>query len=140
MGSSPLSTLPAWKARCRCPSRVWWRNCARCTELAPDLEDQLNQRRARLRRLGLINPEAARDYEAESERYSFLNAQVQDLRQAEADLRQVIAELDELTRQEFSRTYTAVDKQFRTIFTRLFGGGSARPRADGSRQPGRDRD
>jgi chromosome segregation protein len=96
------------------------------TELAPDLEDQLNQRRARLRRLGLINPEAARDYEAESQRHSFLNAQVQDLRQAEADLRQVIAELDELTRQEFSRTYSAVDKQFRTIFTRLFGGGSAR--------------
>jgi len=94
-------------------------------ELSPDLEDQLNQRRARLRRLGLINPEAARDYEAESERYSFLSAQVQDLRQAEADLRQVIAELDELTRQEFSRTYDAVDKQFRSIFTRLFGGGSA---------------
>jgi chromosome segregation protein len=95
-------------------------------ELAPDLEDQLNQRRGRLRRLGLINPEAARDYEAESERYSFLTAQVQDLRQAETDLRQVVAELDELTRQEFSRTYAAVDKQFRTIFTRLFGGGSAR--------------
>jgi chromosome segregation protein len=95
-------------------------------ELAPDLEDQLNQRRARLRRLGLINPEAARDFEAESDRYSFLNAQVQDLRQAEADLRQVIAELDELTRREFSRTFAAVDKQFRSIFTRLFGGGSAR--------------
>ncbi|MFH1183989.1 MAG: chromosome segregation protein SMC [Chloroflexota bacterium] len=95
-------------------------------DLAPDLEDQLNQRRARLRRLGLINPEAARDYEAESDRYSFLSAQVQDLRQAEADLRQVIAELDELTRQEFSRTYAAVDKQFRSIFTRRFGGGSAR--------------
>ncbi len=94
-------------------------------ELAPELEDQLNQRRARVRRLGLINPEAARDYEAESTRYSFLSVQVQDLRQAEADLRQVIAELDELTRQEFSRTYAAVDKQFRAIFTRLFGGGSA---------------
>ena len=37
------------------------------TELQPDLEDQLNQRRARLRRLGLINPEAAQDYEAEFE-------------------------------------------------------------------------
>ncbi|HEY5982879.1 MAG TPA: chromosome segregation protein SMC [Anaerolineales bacterium] len=96
------------------------------SELRPDLEDQLNQRRARLRRLGLINPEAARDYESESERYSFLSAQVQDLRQAEADLRQVIAELDEMTRKEFSRTYAAVDKQFREIFTRLFGGGSAR--------------
>jgi chromosome segregation protein len=94
-------------------------------ELAPELEDQLNQKRSRLRRLGLINPEAAKDYETESERYSFLSAQVQDLRQAESDLRQVITELDELTRREFSRTYIAVDKQFRSIFTRLFGGGSA---------------
>jgi chromosome segregation protein len=95
------------------------------TEIGPDLEDQLTQRRARLRRLGLINPEAAREFDSESERYSFMTAQVQDLRQAEADLRQVISELDDLTRQEFSKTYTAVDKQFRSIFTRLFGGGTA---------------
>lgn len=95
------------------------------TTVSPDLEDQVVQRRARLRRLGLINPEAAKEYDAESERYSFLSAQVQDMRQAEGDLRQVIAELDELTRQEFSRTYMAVDRQFREIFTRLFGGGVA---------------
>ena len=37
----------------------------------------------------------------------------------------MISELDVLTRQEFARTYEAVDKQFRAIFTRLFGGGSA---------------
>lgn len=95
------------------------------TEISPDLEEQLRQRRAHLRRLGLINPEAAKEYDAEAERYTFMTVQVHDLRQAEADLRQVIAELDELTRQEFSRTYYAVDKQFREIFTRLFGGGTA---------------
>jgi chromosome segregation protein len=93
--------------------------------LGPEIEEQLIQRRARLRRLGLVNPEAAKEFEAEAERYSFMSAQIRDLRQAEEDLRQVIAELDELTRREFSRTYAAVDKQFRTIFTRLFGGGSA---------------
>ncbi len=95
------------------------------TELAPDLEGQLAQQRARLRRLGPINPEAKKEFDSESERFSFMKAQVQDLREAEADLRQIIAELDELTRKEFSRTYEAVDKQFRAIFTRLFGGGSA---------------
>jgi chromosome segregation protein len=96
------------------------------TELSPDLEDHLTRQRSHLRRMGPANPDAKQEYEAESQRYSFMSAQVQDLRQAEADLRQVIAELDELTRQEFSRTYEAVDKQFRAIFTRLFGGGSAR--------------
>jgi chromosome segregation protein len=55
-----------------------------------------------------------------------MRAQVDDLRKAEEDLRQVIAELDKLTQQEFSKTFDAVDKQFRAMFTRLFGGGSAR--------------
>jgi chromosome segregation protein len=48
------------------------------------------------------------------------------LHQAEEDLKQVIAELDEVTKQEFSRTFDAVDKEFRQTFVRLFGGGSAR--------------
>ncbi len=95
------------------------------SELANDLEEQLTQQRAHLRRMGPINPEAKKEFDSESERYSFMTTQIQDLSQAEMDLRQVIGELDVLTRQEFSRTYEAVDKQFRAIFTRLFGGGSA---------------
>jgi len=98
----------------------------RVTELPPDLEENLAHQRARLRRMGPINPEAKKEYEAESERYAFMTTQLQDLRQAGAHLRQVIAELDDLTRRAFLNTYEAVDKQFRAIFTRLFGGGSAR--------------
>jgi chromosome segregation protein len=94
-------------------------------ELAPDLENRLTHQRNRLRRLGPVNPEARAEYESESKRYEFMAGQVQDLRAAEADLRRVIEELDELTRQEFSRTFEAVDRQFRAIFTRLFGGGTA---------------
>ncbi len=96
------------------------------TLIAPELEEQMIQQRARLRRMGPINPDAKKEFDSESERYSFMTTQIRDLRQAETDLRQVITELDELTRQEFARTYEAVDKQFRAIFTRLFGGGSAR--------------
>jgi chromosome segregation protein len=96
------------------------------TEVSPDLEAQLTQHRTHLRRVGPINPEAKQEFDQESERYSFLRAQVDDLRKAEEDLRQVIAELDTLTQQEFSKTFDAVDKQFRAMFTRLFGGGSAR--------------
>ena len=96
------------------------------TEVSPDLEVQLTRQRTQVRRMGPINPEAKQEYDKESERYSFMRTQVDDLRKAEEDLRQVIAELDELTRQEFSKTFDAVDKQFRAMFTRLFGGGSAR--------------
>jgi chromosome segregation protein len=96
------------------------------TEISPDLESQLVQQRTRLRRMGAINPEAKQEFDTESERYAFMRTQVDDLHKAEEDLRHVIAELDELTRQEFSKTFDAVDKQFRAMFTRLFGGGSAR--------------
>ncbi|PWH13603.1 MAG: chromosome segregation protein SMC [Anaerolineae bacterium] len=96
------------------------------TELAPELEEALTQKRAQIRRMGAVNMEAQQEYESVKERYDFMTSQVADLRQAEADLRQVIAELDELTRKEFTKTFEAVAAEFKAIFTRLFGGGSAR--------------
>jgi len=96
------------------------------TELAPEIEEQLNHHRAQLRRMGPINPDAKTEYEQEKERYEFMKNQVEDLNKAEADLKQVVAELDEITKKEFVRTFDAVDKQFRETFVRLFGGGSAR--------------
>jgi chromosome segregation protein len=96
------------------------------TELAPDLEDNLTRQRAQLRRMGAVNPEAQQEYLSVSERHAFLKAQVEDLRKAETDLRQVITELDELTRREFQKTFDAVAEEFHVIFHRLFAGGSAR--------------
>lgn len=96
------------------------------TELAPELEEQLTNFRAQLRRMGPINPDAKTEYEQERERFEFMKTQVEDLRKAEEDLKQVVAELDEVTKREFIRTFDAVDKQFRETFVRLFGGGSAR--------------
>ena len=95
-------------------------------ELPLDLEQQLITQKARLRRLGPVNPEARNEFETESERYSFLKTQVDDLNKAEADLKQVISELDDLTRRDFIKTFEMVDKEFRQSFVRLFGGGSAR--------------
>ena len=96
------------------------------TELSPELEEQLMQQRSQLRRMGAINPDAKKEFDSETQRYQFMKVQIEDLRKAEADLKQVIAELDELTKREFSKTFDAVDKQFRETFVRLFGGGSAR--------------
>ena len=60
------------------------------TQLPPELEGQMTQQRAQLRRMGAINPDAKKEYDLESERYSFMSTQVQDLRQAELILRQVM--------------------------------------------------
>lgn len=93
------------------------------TTLSPELEDALTQKRAQIRRMGAVNMEAQQEYELVRERYEFMTSQVEDLKQAEFDLRQVIAELDEVTKKEFTRTFDAVAAEFKGIFTRLFGGG-----------------
>jgi chromosome segregation protein len=96
------------------------------TELASDLEENLSRQRAQLRRMGAVNPEAEQEFQSVKERHAFLTTQMDDLRKADADLHQVISELDELTRREFQKTFDAVAEQFHTIFHRLFGGGAAR--------------
>jgi chromosome segregation protein len=95
-------------------------------ELSPEVEENINRQRALLRRMGPINPEVQNEYRSVKERFEFLTAQVGDLRKADADLREVIAELDELMRREFRKTFDAVAAEFKGMFTRLFGGGSAR--------------
>jgi chromosome segregation protein len=95
-------------------------------ELSPETEGNLKRQRAQLRRMGSINPEAQKEYEEVTERFAFLSVQVEDLTKAEADMRAVIAELDELMEREFRVTFERVAVEFRDIFTRLFGGGTAK--------------
>jgi chromosome segregation protein len=94
--------------------------------LPPELEETIRQQKAQIRRMGAINPEAESEFREVKERYEFLTSQIDDLTRAEIDIREVIAELDMLMEREFQRTFDAVAQEFKQIFTRLFGGGSAR--------------
>jgi len=95
-------------------------------EIPAELEENIKRQRAQLRRMGPVNPEAHAEYVQVKERYGFLHEQVADLMKAEVDLREIIAELDLLMEREFRKTFDAVAHEFRQIFSRLFGGGSAR--------------
>lgn len=95
-------------------------------EIPAGLEETIRQQKALIRRMGAINPEAQSEYREVKDRFEFLTSQVEDLTKAEADIREVIAELDLLMEREFQRTFEAVAQEFKQIFTRLFGGGSAR--------------
>ena len=94
--------------------------------LSEELEDTIRQQKAQIRRMGAINPEAQNEFQEVKERFEFLTSQVDDLLKAEGDIREIIAELDILMVREFLRTFDAVAQEFKQIFTRLFGGGSAR--------------
>ncbi len=98
----------------------------RVAELPLDIENQLKQQRMQLRRIGPVNPEARREFREVKERTEFLTEQVDDLREAEKQIHEVIAELDVLMEREFRVTFEAVAAAFKETFTRLFGGGSAR--------------
>ncbi len=95
-------------------------------EIPPDLEENINRQRSQLRRMGAINPDAHTEYLSVKERYEFLIQQVADLRKADQDLREIIAELDGLMKTEFRKTFDAVAAEFKENFARLFGGGTAR--------------
>lgn len=91
-----------------------------------DLEKNIKALRRQMRRLGAVNPEAQSEYRDVRERHQFLTEQLSDLRKAEADIKEVIAELEVLMEREFRKTFDSVAGEFRQIFVRLFGGGEGR--------------
>ena len=93
--------------------------------LSQGMDEEIKRQRALLRRLGAINPDAQAEYQSVYERHEFLTTQLADLNKADADLREVINELDEIMRLEFRKTFDKVAVEFKQIFTRLFGGGTA---------------
>jgi chromosome segregation protein len=96
------------------------------SKLPEDIEETIQGYRGQMQRMGAINPDAPEEYEETQERFDFLSQQVEDLNQTEAQLRRVIAELDELTSRAFADTVQKVNVVFGDSFTKLFGGGSAR--------------
>ncbi len=96
------------------------------TELPGDIEDTIQNYRGQMHRMGAINPDAPQEYEQVAERHEFLTQQVEDLTLTDAQLRKVIAELDDLTSRAFGETVDKVNTVFGETFTQLFGGGSAR--------------
>ena len=96
------------------------------TDLTLGTDDALKRQRALLRRIGPVNPEAQIEYGEVEERYDFLTSQVSDLQDAAVDVNKVIGELDEIMEREFCNTFEEVAVEFHQIFSRLFGGGSAK--------------
>ena len=93
-----------------------------------DIEEtrgRIDEVRRQIRRLGAINAEAPEDFSELRERYDFLTTQLADLNDAEVQLREVIAELNEEIRTRFGVTFDKVNKAFGEYFSSFFGGGTA---------------
>jgi len=78
-----------------------------------------------IKSLGNINIGAVEEYKEVSERYKFLSGQLDDVRKAKNELENIIAVLTEDMRRMFSESFNIINKNFKSIFRELFGGGNA---------------
>jgi chromosome segregation protein len=95
---------------------------------AINLEEELSEKSAQLKRLGPINPLAAEEYRDMSERHSFLTGQLADIESSRAELRKVIAALDAEIEQRFKAAFDEVAEAYGRYFSILFPGGRGRIR------------
>ena len=79
----------------------------------------------RIQRLGPINLAAIDEYEEESRRKVYLDAQHADLIEALQILETAISKIDKETRTRFKETFDKVNEGLQNRFPRLFGGGHA---------------
>ena len=93
--------------------------------LPAGLGDDIRRLRARIRRLGSVNPNAPHEYEQLLDRQTFLQGQAADLRGAIAALHEIIQELDAIIERDFMATFEQVNVAFAAYFATLFGGGEA---------------
>lgn len=88
--------------------------------------EQLLQRLdAQIQRLGAINLAAIDEYEQQSERKNYLDAQNADLELALDTLEQVIRKIDRETRSRFKETFDKINSGLQNLFPKVFGGGNA---------------
>lgn len=88
-------------------------------------EHELERLQARIERLGAINLAAIEEYETQSERKNYLDAQNEDLESALETLENAIRKIDRETRQRFKGTFDKVNSGLQDLFPRVFGGGQA---------------
>jgi len=88
-----------------------------------ELKKQIAAVRDEIRKLGNVNVNSIEEYKEVSERFTFLRGQHEDLLQAEKTLQDIIADLNEGMKKQFTERFAAVQAEFDKTFRRLFGGG-----------------
>jgi len=86
---------------------------------------KVNNIKSIIKRLGMVNIAAIEEYERVNTRYEFLTSQKEDLYKAETTLLEIIKDMDEVMKYEFSKTFEIVKVRFGEVFKELFGGGKA---------------
>lgn len=79
----------------------------------------------RIKELGMVNLGAIEEYDRVATRYHFLKGQKEDLLKAQDTLLEIMDEMDGVVKEEFQKTFDAINLEFKEVFRELFGGGTA---------------
>ena len=94
------------------------------TDIA-SLKREISAVKGKIKQLGDVNVNAIEDYKNVAERYEFLKGQHDDITKAEANLLNIISELDRAMREQFAEKFKEIRIMFAKVFKELFGGGKA---------------
>jgi chromosome segregation protein len=97
--------------------------------------EEVERIRARLRSMGPVNLLALDEYDEESKRLEFLQAQYEDLERSKEALKEAIGRINETATRMFVETFGKVRTNFIETFQRLFEGGEADLTFDDPSQP-----
>lgn len=90
-----------------------------------ELQTDVVEARAKLQRLGPVDPGAAHEFEAEQARWQGIETQIADLEDTESSLREAERELEQLIERRFREACRQVDEAFQQYFQLMFRGGKA---------------
>ena len=100
-------------------------------ECAVEIDDskqaqrRLNELKQKIRSLGNVNVSAIEEYKEVSERYEFMNAQVNDVEKSKKEIEKLITDLTKQMKEVFVESFDQINKNFTYTFKELFGGGTA---------------
>ncbi len=87
--------------------------------------ERVKMMRKRIESMGAVNMTAPEEYDALTERDTFLKKQIEDLTSAKRDLKAAIAKINATTKDNFKYTFEQVRMHFKSIYQTLFHGGEA---------------
>ena len=90
-----------------------------------EARELVNKYKNKLKIIGMVNVLAIDEYKEVNERYTFLTSQRDDLLNAKESLLSIIDEMDEVMKEDFSKTFKLLQEEFKRVFQMLFKGGNA---------------
>lgn len=86
---------------------------------------KLNELRLKIKKLGVVNVAAIEEYNQVSERYQFMQTQINDVEKSKKELYRLINDLTRQMKTLFLDKFAQINENFGMVFKELFGGGKA---------------